>query len=118
MVNIHAANNAFLQWPAYNEMIGLGWREPEFGESLIVREEKVVRIPTGEGPKPGHGPSHDFQVTVFAREHPIYRGVPRVWRHPFEQLTHGQHGPAKNLTVLSYAWSKDTGENEVIDWDR
>jgi len=36
--------------------------------------------------------------------------------HPHEQLTHGQHGPAKNMMVLSYAHSKDTGDNEVIDW--
>ncbi len=117
LVNVHAANNAFLEWPAYNEMIGLGWREPSFGESLIVdKNEKVVRIPAGQGRGPGHGPSHDFRVTVLAQDHPIYRGVPKVWMHPFEQLTHGQHGPAKNLTVLSYAWSKDTGDNEVMDW--
>ena len=24
---LHAANNAFLHWTAYNEMIGLGWRD-------------------------------------------------------------------------------------------
>ncbi len=28
---LHAANNAFLNWGAYNEMIGLGWRDPSFG---------------------------------------------------------------------------------------
>ncbi|MCB1019887.1 MAG: ThuA domain-containing protein [Bryobacterales bacterium] len=117
LVNIHAANNAFLEWPAYNEMIGLGWRDPSFGESLIVENSgKIKRIPAGEGRKPGHGPSHDFVVTTLDGDHPIYRGVPKAWLHPFEQLTHGQHGPAKNLTVLSYAWSKDTNENEPMDW--
>jgi type 1 glutamine amidotransferase len=117
LVNVHAANNAFLEWPAYNEMIGLGWREPDFGESLVVDESgKIQRIPAGQGRKPGHGPSHDFQVTTLAEDHPIYKGLPKRWMHPFEQLTHGQHGPAKNLTVLSYAWSKDTNENEPMDW--
>jgi type 1 glutamine amidotransferase len=117
LVNIHAANNAFLQWPAFNDMIGLGWREPSFGESLVVESSGAIkRIPAGQGRKPGHGPSHDFQVTTLAKDHPIYRGLPTKWLHPFEQLTHGQHGPAKNLTVLSYAWSKDTGENEPMDW--
>jgi type 1 glutamine amidotransferase len=29
---------------------------------------------------------------------------------------HGQHGPAKELTVLTYAWSKDTTEIEPMDW--
>jgi type 1 glutamine amidotransferase len=36
--------------------------------------------------------------------------------HPNEQLTHGQHGPAKNMTILTYAWSKDVNENEPMDW--
>ena len=117
LVNIHAANNAFLEWPAYNDMIGLGWRDPAFGESIVVTDSgKLKRTPAGQGRKPGHGPSHDFPVTVLERDHPIYRGIPKIWLHPFEQLTHGQHGPAKNLTVLSYAWSKDTGENEPMDW--
>ena len=31
LVSYHAANNAFLLWPAYNEMIGMGWRPPSYG---------------------------------------------------------------------------------------
>jgi uncharacterized protein len=117
LANIHAANNGFLEWPAYNRMIGLGWREPSFGPSLVVEDSGAVRrIPAGQGRPPGHGPSHDFEVVALAAEHPIYRGLPPRWLHPYEQLTHGQHGPAENLTVLSYAWSKDTGENEPVDW--
>jgi hypothetical protein len=98
-------------------MIGLGWRDKNFGPSLIVSpEEKVVEIPKGEGRNPGHGPEHDFQITVLNQEHPITKGLPRKWMHPHEQLTHGQHGPARNMTVLSYAWSKDAKENEPMDW--
>jgi type 1 glutamine amidotransferase len=116
-VAFHAANNAFLDWPAYNEMIGLGWRDKSFGPSLIIGEdEHVITIPAGQGRGPGHGPEHDFQVTVLTPDHPITRGLPKRWLHPHEQLTHGQHGPAKNLTVLTYAWSKDTKENEPLDW--
>ena len=37
LVIYHAANNAFPKWPAYNEMIGLGWRSKEFGPTLICR---------------------------------------------------------------------------------
>jgi type 1 glutamine amidotransferase len=55
-------------------------------------------------------------VTVLNKEHPITRGLPEKWLHPHEQLTHGQHGPAQDLTVLTYAFSKDTRENEVMDW--
>ena len=117
LVIYHSANNSFPNWPAYNEMIGLGWRRQDFGPSLIVsQDEKVVVIPKGEGRNPGHGPEHDFQVTVLNADHPITKGLPTKWMHPHEQLTHGQHGPAKNVTVLSYAHSKDTGDNEVMDW--
>ena len=42
--------------------------------------------------------------------------MPRNWLHPHEQLTHGQHGPAENMTVLTYAYSKDTKRREVMDW--
>jgi hypothetical protein len=65
----HSANNSFPNWPAYNEMIGLGWRGRDFGPSLIVSEdEQVVVIPKGEGRNPGHGPEHDFRVTVMNEE--------------------------------------------------
>jgi len=53
---------------------------------------------------------------VLNADHPITKGLPKKWMHPHEQLSHGQHGPAKNITVLSYAHSKDTGDNEVMDW--
>lgn len=116
LVNVHAANNAFANWPAFNEMIGLGWRNTNFGPSLIVRDGKVVELPQGQGRNPGHGPAHDFQMTVLDADHPITRGLPAKWMHPMEQLTHGQHGPAKNLRILTYAWSKDVDENEPMDW--
>jgi type 1 glutamine amidotransferase len=117
LVVYHAANNAFRDWPAYNDMIGLGWRDQNFGPSLIIdKNEKITEIPTGQGLKPGHGPEHDFVVTTLTTDHPITQGLPKKWLHPHEQLTHGQHGPAKNMTILSYAWSKDTNENEPMDW--
>ena len=34
---IHAANNAFQGWPAFNKMIGLGWRRCAFRRSFNGR---------------------------------------------------------------------------------
>ena len=115
-VAVHAANNSFPAWDAYNAMIGLGWRERTFGRSLIVMDGKVVTVPAGEGLNPGHGPPHDFEITVLNKNHPITRGMPDRWLHPRDQLSHGQRGPALNLTVLTYAYSRDSRQNEVIDW--
>lgn len=119
VVILHAANNAFLGWPEYQEMVGLLWREPKFGPGLIVNARgRVETVPAGEGPKPGHGPRHDFQMETLDPQHPITQGLPAKWLHPSEQLTHGQHGPAEGLKVLTYAWSKDSKRNEPMDWVR
>jgi len=49
LVVYHAANNAFLKWKAYNDMIGLGWRSKSFGPGLAVADDgKIVVIPKGE----------------------------------------------------------------------
>lgn len=118
VVNFHAANNAFLLWPEFNEMTGLLWRDKSFGSGLVVDDQKhVVVVPAGEGPAPGHGPRHDFRVDVLDRKHPVTRALPEFWMHRSEQLTHGQHGPAE-VHVLTYAWSKDSKRNEPMDWWR
>jgi uncharacterized protein len=117
LVVYHAANNAFLDWPAYNDMIGLGWRNKNFGPGITVDAAgKLVEIPQGQGNNPGHPSEYDFQITTFDADQPITRGMPKVWLHPHEQLTHGQHGPMKNLTLLTYAYAKDTHQNEPMDW--
>ena len=119
LVIFHAANNAFLNWPEYNEMIGLGWRDKSFGPGLAVGlNGEVVTIPKGSGLGPGHGPRHDFEVFTLAKEHPITAGLPAHWMHRSEQLTHGQHGPAQGLTILTYAFSEISRQGEPMDWVR
>ena len=119
LVVYHAANNAFLDWHAYNDMIGLGWRDKSFGPGLAVTNDgQVVRIPPGAGLDPGHGPRHTFQVHVLDTGHPVTSGLPRTWMQPSEQLTHGQHGPAEGLTILTYAYSEISHQNEPLDWVR
>jgi uncharacterized protein len=119
LVVYHAANNAFLKWKAYNEMIGLGWRSKSFGPGLAVSDDdKIVVIPKGTGLEPGHPARMDFQMHVRDTHHPITAGMPRVWMHPSEQLTHGQHGPAEGLTILTYAQSPVSNRNEPMDWVR
>ena len=40
LVIFHAANNAFLHWPEYNDMIGLGWRSWRSSNSRLSRAGK------------------------------------------------------------------------------
>jgi len=118
LVSYHAANNAFLNWPEYNDMIGLLWRDKSFGPGAAVSAGKVISIPKGQGLAPGHGPRHDFEMELLDADHPITRGLPKSWMHPSEQLTHGQHGPAADLHVLTYAFSSVSQQGEPMDWVR
>jgi type 1 glutamine amidotransferase len=121
-VMVHAANNPFPEWPEFNRMIGLGWRKPDFGDRLTVDDTSgdVLRTPKGEGPGPGHGPSHVFAVKVRQPDHPIMKGLPPVWLHGKDQLTHGQRGPAEGVTILDSAYSAPekggTGAHEPVTW--
>jgi hypothetical protein len=42
LIVFHAANNAFLPWPAYNQMIGLGWRKKDFGRGIRISDDDRV----------------------------------------------------------------------------
>ena len=100
-------------------MIGLGWRANTFGPGIAIGDDgNPIMIPKGQGAGPGHPPRFDFQIHLTAAKHPITDGMPPVWLHPSEQLTHGQHGPAEGLTVLTYAHSPVTHQNEPMDWVR
>ena len=121
LVVVHAANNAFAEWPEWNKMIGLGWRDNAYGDRITLDDGgKVVRTPKGEGPGSGHGPQHPFKVVVRDAEHPVTKGMPTEWMHAQDELYHGQRGPASHMHVLATAYSaKDkggTGANEPMIW--
>ena len=121
-VMVHAANNPFPEWPAFNRMIGLGWRKADYGDGINVDDATgaLIRIPRGQGANSGHGPSHVFQIKVRRPDHPIMQGLPAVWLHGKDQLSHGQRGPAADMTVLDSAYSAvdhgGTGAHEPMTW--
>ncbi len=118
---VHAANNAFPEWDAWNEMIGLGWRGANYGDRVTLADNgTIVRASKGRGPGAGHGRQHPFQVMIRQPEHPIMKGLPVKWMHTQDELYHGQRGPAKNMTVLSSAYAAPetggTGAHEPMSW--
>lgn len=112
----HSGNNAFPTWPAYNDMIGLGWRKKEFGPALAISADaQLVTIPIGKGQNTGHGARLNTVVHRFG-DHPIHAGLPRAWQTPDIEVYYYARGPAKNLTVLSYGFDPKTAMNWPLEW--
>lgn len=111
-VCVHAANNAFPEWKAYNEMIGVGgWggRSELSGPYLRLREGEWVHD-TSEGRGGAHGKRHEFVVEIQSSDHPVVAGLPGKWKHAEDELYDRLRGPAANVTVLAAAFSaEDTG---------
>lgn len=104
---VHAANNSFPEWSAYNQLIGLGgWggRTEKDGPYLRFKQGKVVRDLT-PGAGGSHGQKHEFVVEHVNSEHPITAGLPTKWKHTSDELYDRLRGPAENLTLLAVAYS-------------
>jgi type 1 glutamine amidotransferase len=114
---LHSANNAFSHWPAYNQMIGMGWRNKSYGYSLeISKDGKIIRHAPGEGEDTGHGDRFDALIQIINR-HPINRDYPDQWKTANTEVYYFPRGPAENLTVLSYAYdSTGTQRNWPMEW--
>jgi len=112
---LHSANNAFPEWPEYSRMIGLGWRDKDFGPAITIDDGTVVRVPAGAGENTGHGKRGSTLVTRLGN-HPIHQDLPRCWKAAELEVYRYARGPAENLTVLSYAKDAKTRLDFPIEW--
>lgn len=120
LVSVHAADNAFPNWTAYNEMIGIGgWRgrTEKHGPYWYYKEGKLVSDET-PGSAGAHGSRQPFKIVNQVTDHPITKGLPKEWMHVADELYAKLRGPGKNMTVLSTAFSvesnRGTGRDEPI----
>jgi type 1 glutamine amidotransferase len=113
---LHSANNAFADWDAYNHMIGLGWRNKDFGTAIqIGPDESLIRIPAGQGPGTSHQARQDRLIHLLGDD-PIHAGMPRTWMTPLIEVYNYTRGPAENVTVLSWAEDPKTLVHWPIEW--
>lgn len=107
LVVVHAADNAFPDWPAFNEMTGIGgWRNrnENAGPYWYFNDGKLVSD-TSPGSAGMHGARLPYQVETRVPDHPIMKGLPPVWMHVPDELYGRLRGPGKNMTVLATAHS-------------
>jgi type 1 glutamine amidotransferase len=119
-VSVHAADNAFPQWPEYNEMIGTGgWRgrNERAGPHWFFKDGRM-ESDASPGAAGSHGARLPFAVTLRDTEHPITKGLPPVWMHAGDELYANLRGPGANMTVLASAFSdpknQGSGRDEPI----
>ncbi len=107
-ITVHAADNAFPDWKAYNEMIGLGgWLGRTEAHGPYVYYDKNGELIRDESPGPGghHGDQHEFLIEVRDSAHPIMQGLPTSWMHARDELYDMMRGPAINMQILATAFS-------------
>ena len=117
VVIVHASDNAFGTWDSFNEMIGVGgWRNrtEKTGPHWIYKDGKLT-ADTTPGPAGQHGNRVPYQVTVRDPEHPIVKGLPKVWMHQGDELYANLKGPGKNMTVLATAYSDPANHGTGMD---
>jgi len=120
LVSVHAADNAFPKWKAYNQMIGIGgWRgrDEKSGPLWYYKDGKLVSDPT-PGRAGSHGARQAFKIVNRVTDHPITKGLPTEWMHVPDELYATLRGPGENMTVLSTAFSvpsnRGTNRDEPI----
>ncbi len=97
----HSAENAFVGWKEYEQMVGLSWRGADYGTAMRVSDSgEVVRIPAGVGRGTGHGQRSDVLVRRLGND-PIHAGMPPAWLSPDMEVYFYAGGPAELDNVLS-----------------
>ena len=112
----HGATNAFKNWEVYNKMIGLAWRNKDFGKSIIIDEnENAVWIPKGEGERTNHGPRSNVLVTRM-NNHPIHKGMPKSWLTADNEVYRYARTITDSIQVISYARGSKNEFNFPKEW--
>lgn len=114
LVVVHAADNSWQNWDAFNEMIGIGgWGgRTNGGDNYYVHYDgDELKKDATEGGCGSHGAQMEIVIKNRAPQHPIMKGIPDEWLHAKDELYQRLCGPANNITVLATAYSDEEGNS-------
>ena len=103
-VSVHAADNSFPAWQAYNEMIGLGgWggRNETSGPYIYYDNDGKLVHDDAPGSAGVHGGREPIPITIRKADHPITKGMPSVWLTTKDECYAKLRGPGQNMTILA-----------------
>lgn len=103
-VSVHAADNSFPNWLEFNKMIGLGgWgdRNEKNGPYVYYSNEGELIRDNSPGSAGAHGPQHIIPITVRVADHPITRGMPKIWLTNKDECYAKLRGPGENMIILA-----------------
>ncbi|MCW1923762.1 ThuA domain-containing protein [Luteolibacter arcticus] len=118
-VAFHEACQAFPDWPAYNEMLGLRWNNADVGKTILISASEQLQIHNPNLPGPYAFTNHGANVNVQVKRlgnHPIHAGLPTSWMAANMEIWRYTRGPANNLTVLSYAKDPESLFQFPVEW--
>ncbi|WP_346860126.1 ThuA domain-containing protein [uncultured Draconibacterium sp.] len=103
-VSVHAADNSFPEWEEYNKMIGLGgWggRNENNGPYVYYTNEGELKHDHTPGDAGSHGPQHIIPITIRVPDHPITKGMPKIWLTAKDECYAKLRGPGENMVILA-----------------
>ncbi len=112
LVIVHAANNVWGDWPAFDRMIGLGaWggRDSTSGPYVYYNDAGELEKDHSAGRCGSHGPEFEYVITSRAPQHPVMKGLPEKWLHTQDELYEKMRGPFEQATILATAYSDVEG---------
>ena len=113
VVVYHAADNAFTDWPEYNEIIALGgWGgRNEASGPYVYWKDGALQADNSPGNGGSHGFRHEFLLNCRNASHPITKGLPAGWKHASDELYDRMRGPGgiKDLLYTAYSSPEQRG---------
>lgn len=120
VVIYHAGDNAFPNWPFFNQVIALGgWlrRTQWDGVYRYVVDGELITDGSA-GPSGSHGKQHEYVLNGHDSKHPITKGLPKNWKHAQDELYDRMRGPGNIKSLLYSAYSdtqtKGSGREEPL----